>query len=74
MAQKVTPQSDKFITRLNERLDDWLQRYLPSWLYKQVTFQPDRALRPDNNKLAIVYSLLVIAAAIVILILSLQSS
>ena len=70
MAQKIKPRSDNFITRLNDWLDDWLKRYLPSWLYKQVTFQPDRPLRPSNNKLASAYSLLLIAAAIIALILT----
>ena len=72
MAQKIKPQSDNFIDRLNDQLDDWLKSHLPGWLYKQVTFQPDRALRPSNNKLASIYSLLLIAAAIIALIITSQ--
>jgi hypothetical protein len=60
------------MTRLNDWLDDRLKSHLPDWLYKQVTFQPDRALHPRNNKLASAYSLLLIVAAIIALIITLK--
>jgi hypothetical protein len=72
MAQKTKLRSDNFITQLNNSIDDGLKGSLPGWLYKQVTFQPDRVLRPDNNKLAAVYSLLLISVAVVLLSFSLQ--
>ncbi len=68
----VKPRSNNFIVRLNQSLETWLKTYLPLWLYKQVTFQPDRALGPNNNKVAIAYSLLFIVMAIILLIISLQ--
>ena len=62
MAQKIEPKPDNFITRLDDRLDAWSQRNLPGWLYKQMTFQPDRWLK-DDPKTAKRFSLIIIALA-----------
>ncbi|NIU60216.1 MAG: hypothetical protein GWN67_28850 [Phycisphaerae bacterium] len=64
--------SDSFIARFNRWLDRWLQDRLPAWLYKQMTLQPDRALKPDNSRVALGFDLLLIAIAIILLILSLK--
>lgn len=54
----------------NEWLDRGLKKYLPGWLYKQVTFQPDRAWKPRNYKVALAFNALLIAVAVVLFILS----
>ena len=56
----IKRRSDNFISRLNDRLDDWSEKHLPDWLYKQVTFQPDRAWKPENFKQERAFILLLI--------------
>ena len=68
----VKPRSDSFIARLDRRWDRWAQSHLPTWLYKEVTFQPDRTSKPENYKRAQAFNLLLIAIAVILLILSLK--
>ena len=71
MVQKIEPNLDNIITRLDHRLAVWGQRNLPDWLYKQITFHPDRLLR-DDPKTAKKLSFIILVLAVIGLIVSIS--
>jgi hypothetical protein len=48
----------------------WLKAHLPDGLYKQLTWHPDRPLRPKNPRISIAFSLFLIVLAAISLIIS----
>jgi hypothetical protein len=59
----------------NEWLDTWLKDHLPSWLYREITLQPDRVLfkpsdDPGVRKAELRFIYFLIAVSVVMLVLS----
>ena len=66
----IKERSTNFITRMDQAVDDWSKAHLPAWLYKEVTFQPDRWSRPTDYKRAQAFTWLLIVLVTGLLLLA----
>jgi hypothetical protein len=67
---RIEGYSGNLWSRFNGWYERWTKRTFPDWLYKELTFHPERASRPVNPKRAILICDMIIVAAIIVLAIS----
>jgi hypothetical protein len=64
---RIEERSGNLWTRFNDWYERWAKRTFPDWLYKELTFHPQRASRPKKPGSDRLYSLFLIAVAAIVL-------
>ena len=67
---RIEEYSGNLWSRFNDWYERWTKRMFPDWLYKELTFHPERASRPKKPGSDRPFTLFLIVAAVIALIYS----